>query len=236
MVLSRLGRMMDATRPAFLLHTYYRSSCSARLRIALNLKSIPAEYAYISLYKSEQMSAEHDRLNPSRSVPVLTHLVDDGPSFPITQSTAALEYLDDIFPNRHPLLPPLPKPLERAKVRTLTNVVTNDIQPITNRRIAKAVEALGGDVSAWYKDFMTRGLEAYERIAVKTGGQFSVGDDVSMADICLVPAVWNAEKSGVDLDRLPTVKRIYEALSQLDAVKKAHWSVQADCPEDGSWI
>lgn len=225
-----------AGKPELLLHTYYRSSCSARLRIALNLKGLDAEYAYIHLYKDEQMSEEHEKLNPSRSVPVLTHLVDDGPSFPITQSAAAIEYLEEVFPDRSPLLPPLFRPLDRAKVRVLTNIITNDVQPITNRRIAKAVRRLGADVEAWNMDFMTRGLEAYERIAVKTAGRYSVGDAVSMADVCLVPAIWNAEKSAVDLESLPTVMRIYRALSELKAVKKAHWSMQADCPEDGSWI
>lgn len=220
----------------FLLHTYYRSSCSARLRIALNLKAVPAEYAYVHLYKGEQMSPEYERLNPSRSVPVLTHLVDDGPSFPITQSAAAIEYLDDIFPENAPFFPPSSQPLERAKVRVLTNIITNDVQPITNRRIAKAVTDLGGDVAAWHKDFMTRGLMAYEQIAAKTAGRYSVGDAVSMADICLIPAIWNAEKFDVDLQALPTVMRVYRNLSELDAVKDAHWSVQADCPEDGSWI
>jgi len=134
-------------RPDFLLHTYYRSSCSARLRIALNLKAIPAEYAYVHLFKGEQQSPEHRRLNPSASVPVLTHLVH--PSFPITQSIAALEYLEEIFPDQTPLLPPMSQPFERAKVRTLVNIISNDVQPVTNRRIVQAVGALGGDPQQW---------------------------------------------------------------------------------------
>lgn len=229
-------RADDDSESDFLLHTYFRSSCSARLRIALNLKGIYAEDANVHLYKDEQMSQEHHELNPSGSVPVLTHLAGDGPSFPITQSAAAIEYLEELYPNRAPLLPSLSLPLERAKVSVLTSMITNDVQPITNRRIAQAVVNLGGDVEAWNKDFMSRGLAAYERIAAETAEQYSVGDTVSMADICLVPAIWNAEKSGVELQKLPTVMRIYRALSELEAVKRAHWSAQADCPEDGSWL
>lgn len=142
-------------QPEFLLHTYYRSSCSGRLRIALNLKGIPAKYSYVLLYKDEQFSEEHQHLNPSRSVPVLTHLTREGLSFPITQSVAAIEYLEEVYPDQQPLLPPRTQPLERAKVRTLVNVITNDVQPVTNRRINKAVVELGADPLPWNKLFST---------------------------------------------------------------------------------
>lgn len=122
------------------------------------------------------------------------------------------------------------------KVRTLVNIVSNDIQPMTNRRASKAVTDLGGDPVAWNKDFMTRGLRAYESVISRTAGMYSVGDDVTMADVCLVPAVWGAEKNEVDLASLPTVMRVYNALSQLDAVQKAHWTKQEDTPEDLAWL
>lgn len=225
-----------SSKPDFLLHTYYRSSCSARLRIALNFKGIDAEYAYVLLYKDEQYSDKHSKLNPSRSVPVLTHLVDDGPSFPVTQSVAALEYLEEVYPTRNPLLPPIFQPLERAKVRTLVNIITNDVQPITNRRVTKAVIELGSDPIQWSKHFMTRGLEAYEKVASKTAGKYSVGDAPTLADVCLLPALYAAEKNDVDLNKLPTIVRVYKALSELEAVQKAHWSVQKDTPADMAWL
>ena len=225
------------SKPAFILHTYYRSSCSGRLRIALNLKGIPAEYAYVHLFKGEQQSAKHIELNPSGSVPVLTHLtVDGGVLFPITQSVAALEYLEEIYGDQQPLLPSQSRPLERAKVRTLVNIITNDVQPITNRRITNAVADLGANPTEWSKSFMTRGLQAYETVASKTAGNFSVGDSVSMADVCLVPAIWAAEKNDVELEKLPTIIRVYKALSDLEAVQKAHWSVQTDTPPDQAWL
>ena len=83
---------------------------------------------------------------------------------------------------------------------------------------------------------MTRGLQAYEDVASRTAGKFSVGDKVSMADVCLVPAIWNAEPFGIELESFPTITRIYAALSELEAVQNAHWSVQEDCPEDKSWL
>lgn len=223
-------------QPEFLLHTYYRSSCSGRLRIALNLKGIGAEYAHVLLYKDQQHSSQHMELNPSGSVPALTHLVGDGHTFPITQSVAALEYLDEIYPTQQPLLPPPSQPLERAKVRTLVNIITNDVQPITNRRITKAVAELGADPIQWSKLYMTRGLQAYETIAAKSAGRYSVGDEVTMADVCLIPAVWAAEKHDVELEKLPTAMRVYQALSELEAVQRAHWSVQKDTPEDMAWL
>lgn len=222
--------------PEFLLHTYYRSSCSGRLRIALSLKDIPTEYAYVLLYKDEQHSKKHQDLNPSGSVPVLTHLTEDCRSFPIGQSVAALEYLEDVYPDRNPLLPPVSQPLERAKVRTLVNIITTDVQPITNRRINKGVIGLGADPVKWNKTYMTEGLEAYEKIVAKTAGRYSIGDSVTLADVCLIPAIWAAEKFEVELEQLPTIMRVYRSLSELEAVKRAHWNVQKDMPEDGSWL
>ena len=224
--------------PTFLLHTYYKSSCSGRLRIALNLKGIPAKYVYVHVFHGDQLSEKYKELNPSGTVPVLTHLDEHGNpiSFPITQSTAALEYLEEAYPDQRPLMPPQSKPLERAKVRTLVNIITNDIQPFANRRVVSWVTDLGSNRVEWNKYFMTRGLEAYDKIAAKTSGKYSVGDEVTLADVCLLPAIYAAEKNEVDLEKMPAIIRIYAALSELDAVKDAHWSRQKDCPEDMAWL
>lgn len=223
--------------PQFLLHTYYKSSCSGRVRIALNLKGLQARYIYVNLFQGDQLSDEYKELNPSGTAPVLTHLDRDGKplSFPITQSTAALEYLEEVFPIP-PLLPAASKPLERAQVRTLVNIITNDIQPFANRRVVSWVTELGSNRVEWNKYFMSRGLEAYDKIAAKTSGKYSVGDEVTLADVCLLPAIYAAEKNEVELEKMPTIMRIYEALSQLEAVQEAHWSRQKDCPADMSWL
>ena len=228
--------MDSSSRTWFRLHTYYRSSCSGRLRIALNIKSIPAEYAYVHLGNGEQRSPNYHQVNPSGTVPVLTHLSLAGLEFPITQSIAALEYLEEVFPESRPLLPPQSEPLQRAKVRTLMNVIACDTQPITNRSIGSAVTDLGASHQEWQRKHLGRGLQAYEDIAAGTTGTYSVGDEVSMADVCLVPCVWNAEVYDIDLSKLPTVRRIYGAMMELEAVKKAHWKSQPDTPPDGAWL
>lgn len=192
------------------------------------------EHVYVHLFRGDQHSADHLALNPSGSVPVLTHLQHQ--DFPIGQSIAALEYLEELFPDQGPLLPPLYQPLERSKVRTLVGIICIDVQPVTNRRITTAVSDFGGDSQEWSKSFMTRGLLAYENVALTTAGAFSVGDSVSLADVCLVPAIWTAEKNDVDLGQLPTVMRIYNAMMELAAVQKAHWSRQEDTPNDHAWL
>ena len=232
------GPSTEITKPEFLLHTYYESSCSGRLRIALNLKCIQAKYIYVQLFHGDQLSEQYKELNPSGTVPVLMHLREDGSpvGFPIAQSAAALEYLEEVFPDRRPLMPPGSQPLERAKVRTLINIITNDVQPFSNRRVVSWVTDLGSNRVEWNKHFMTRGLAAYDKIAAGTSGKFSVGDEVTLADVCLLPAIYAAEKNEVELEKMPTIMRIYQTLSKLEAVQNAHWSRQKDCPEDMAWL
>jgi maleylacetoacetate isomerase len=221
--------------PVFHLHSYFRSSCSARLRIACNLKQIPLTYSYINLLSNDQSSESYTKINPSKSVPTLTLAprpdTTSRPVSSITQSLAALEYLEEAFPDRYPLLPPLANQIARAQVRTLANIIACDVQPVTNLRILSRVRALGGDGAIWAKDFMTDGLLAYEAIASSTAGEFSVGDQVSMADVCLVPAVWGAQRWGVDLNQMPVLMRVYENMSRIEEVDRAHWQRQEDTPE-----
>ena len=189
--------------PKVTLHTYFRSSCSARLRIALALKQIPYNPIYINLLKNEQSSSKNSDVNPSSTVPtlIISDPNQDGQDqepVVITQSLAALEYLDEAYPTFGPaLLPPLSKPKERAIARTLAQIVSCDIQPVTNLRILTRVAPFGADRTSWSKDLIETGFEAYEKLALKSAGKFSVGDEISMADLCLVPAVWGAERVGL---------------------------------------
>ncbi|KAI9149879.1 homogentisate 1,2-dioxygenase [Paramyrothecium foliicola] len=218
----------------FVLYTYFRSSCSARLRIALNVKGLSYDSAYVNLLKNEQRQGEYTQVNPSHTVPTLElpRSDHDGPASTITQSVAALEYLEERYPDRKALLPPSSDPFARATVRSLVNIVACDIQPVTNLRILQRVAGHGASREEWAKSLMTEGLVAYEELATKTAGRFSVGDEFTLADVCLVPAVWGAMRFGVDLDALPTVKRIFEEASMIDAVVKAHWKNQEDTPQD----
>lgn len=219
------------------LYTYFRSSCSARLRIALHLKNIPFTPVFVNLLRDEQSTPTHLTINPSGTVPALVINRSTSTSNPatitITQSLAALEYLDEAFPNNGPNL--LPSDSEtRALVRTLSQIIACDIQPVTNLRILKRVAPLGADRAVWSKDLIEDGLRAYEAILSDSGcaGRFSVGDEITMADVCLVPAAWGAERVGVDLSAFPVVQGIVKRLEMEEAVKKGHWQSQPDTPED----
>ncbi|KAL1861202.1 hypothetical protein Plec18170_001717 [Paecilomyces lecythidis] len=214
------------------LHTYFRSSCSGRLRIALNLKSIPYNSIPVNLLKGQQSSESHRALNPLGLVPVLVaHNKDQSSSFAIPQSISALEYLEETHPTPA-LLPPTSNPQERATMRTLVNIIACDVQPVTNLRIQQRVRALGGDGAAWSKELVEAGFGAYEAIAAKSAGKFSVGDQITLADVCLVPACWAAERVNVDISNYPTIKRVLDAMEKEEAVQKAHWRKQGDTPEE----
>ena len=150
----------------------------------------------------------------------------------ITQSLAALEYIEEAFPDTAALLPPSTDPQARAVVRTLANIIACDVQPVTNLRILKRVAPFGVDRADWSKELIEDGFRAYEAIAAGCAGRFSVGDEVTMADVCLIPAVWGAERVGVDLKMYPTIERVARSLEEVDAVKMGHWRTQEDTPEE----
>lgn len=214
------------------LYTYFRSSCSARLRIALHLKNIPFTPVYINLLKNEQSSPAYRAINPSGTVPALVIQHSSSATVTVTQSLAALEYLDEAFPDSKPALLPS-DPETRAIVRQLANIIACDIQPITNLKILMRVAEVGADRAAWSKGFHEDGLRAYEAIVARSAGKFSVGDQITLADVCLVPAAWNAERVGVGLEQFPVTNRIVQALEwEEEAVRKGHWRNQEDTPEE----
>ncbi|KAK5078060.1 hypothetical protein LTR64_003536 [Lithohypha guttulata] len=212
--------------PDYELYTYFRSSCSARVRIAAHLKGIPLKYNYIHLLKNEQQ-------NSDKSVPTLVITESDGTKILIRQSVAILEYFEERHPELLPrLLPPVDRPVKRGQVRDLVNIVACDIQPVTNLRILNKVRPLGAKAEEWQQEFMAAGLDAYEKVARGTAGKFSFGDEVTMADVVLVPAVDGALRFGVDLGRFPVVKRVYETCMGLEAFQKGGWKSQPDTPEE----
>lgn len=207
------------------IYSYFRSSCSARIRIVMGLKGLSFETIPINLLKDEHLSDEHRARNPSMTVPLL---VCPG-NFTIAQSVAALEYLEET----HPDTPTLPSDAKaRAVARSLVNIINADTQPVTNMRIMRLVKPLGQDPAEWNKKLMADGLRAYEASAAKSAGKYSVGDQVTMADACLMPAYWNAERYNVDLSEFPTLNKIAANLNEHPAVKAAHPFRQPDCPAD----
>ncbi|KAF3926954.1 hypothetical protein ABW20_dc0107726 [Dactylellina cionopaga] len=235
---------MSTQQPKIELHTYFRSSCSARIRIALYLKGLTFTPHYVHLVKGEQLSAEYAALNPSATVPTIAFSSQneggEDVSFVLTQSMAILEYLEERFPApEHAALLPS-KAEDRARVRQLCNILACDVQPLTNLKMLKAVKdfarAAGQDPEVagpeWQKRIMTEGIKAYEAVVSNTAGRYSVGDSFSMADVCLVPAIDGAVRFGVDMELFPTVKRVGGELDKVEAVVKGGWRTQGDTPEE----
>ncbi|TQV95084.1 maleylacetoacetate isomerase MaiA [Cordyceps javanica] len=212
----------------YTLYTYFRSSCSGRLRIALNLKQLEWTPVYVNLLKGEQGSDAHRALNPSATVPLLVAHRDG--DLRIGQSMAAIEYLDEKHPDAAALLPADAK--SRAVARALANIIAGDVQPVTNLRILKRLRAIGADAEQWSIELINDGLRAYDETARTSAGRYSVGDDVTIADVALMPAIWGAERFSISLDPYPTVKKIAANLGEHPAFQKAHPFVQPDCPEE----
>ena len=180
------------------LHNYWRSSCSHRVRIALALKQVPYEYVAVNVLHKEHFADAYRARNPMSQVPTLEITEDDGTVHAIAQSLPILEYLDERFPTP-PLLPPASDRWLRARARALAEIVNSGIQPFQNLSTQKAIKALGGDELAWAKRYIADGLAAYEKHARETAGAFSVGDAPTLADCCLVPQLVGARRMGVDL-------------------------------------
>jgi maleylacetoacetate isomerase len=216
----------------YTLYTYFRSSCSARVRIAAHLKGIELEYKYIHLLKNDHHSDTYTSLNPSRSVPTLIVSENGEEEFVIRQSVAILEYFEEAFPDTPRLLPPPADLAARAKVRDLVNIIACDLQPVTNLRIIQRIRPTGIDANEWQQHFMSAGLRAYEMLVSRYAGKYSVGDSVTLADVTLAPAIDNALRYGVDLDQFPVISRLAQEFDQVYAFQKGNWKTQPDTPEE----
>ncbi|KAF2164738.1 hypothetical protein M409DRAFT_67832 [Zasmidium cellare ATCC 36951] len=214
------------------LYTYFRSSCSCRVRTACQLKGTPLSYHYVNLLKGEQQAQPYlDEVNPNGLVPALQVRNASGKTVAtISQSVAILEFLEEAVPSKRSLLPS--DPFQRARVRELVNIVACDIQPPTNLRILKRVNGLGVTNQEWFREYMERPLAAYEKILRDTAGKYSVGDEVSLADVCLVPAIENALRWEVDMAKFPKVMNVFETIRNLPEFRAADWRHQEDTPEN----
>ena len=208
------------------LHGYFRSSAAFRVRIALNLKGLAYDHVSVHLRKGDQKSPAYLGLNPQALVPTL----EDGPHA-LTQSLAIVEYLDETHPK--PALLPA-KPAERARVRALAQIVACDIHPIDNLRVleylAKELKADEAAVGRWFNHWIATGFGGLEATLAKDGatGRFCHGDTPGLADICLVPQVFNSRRYNLDLAPYPTITRIFEACMALPAFDSAQPSRQPD--------
>jgi maleylpyruvate isomerase len=210
---------------------YFRSSAAYRVRIALNLKNIEWQSEIIHLTKNggEQFSEFYQNLNPQSLLPTLE---DDGNYF--TQSLAILEYIEEVYPDP-PLLPTLPT--QRAHVRSIALAVACDIHPINNLRVLKYLtqELKIDEVqkTAWYRHWISTGLGAIETMLTQhpETGKFCHGSSVSLADICLVPQVFNANRFDCDMAAYPTITRINDACISMKEFQQAMPENQPDAEE-----
>ncbi|XP_073465222.1 maleylacetoacetate isomerase isoform X2 [Aquarana catesbeiana] len=212
-----------ATTEKPLLFGYFRSSCTWRVRIALALKGIQYDQQPINLIKDggQQLTDEFKRVNPMLQVPALRI---DGVT--LSQSLAIIEYLEETRPS--PAL--LPRdPVQRARCRMISDHITSGIQPLQNLAVLKKV---GDGSQEWAQHFITRGFQALEQLLQDTAGRYCVGDEVTMADLCLVPQVANADRFKVDMAPYPTISRINQSLMKLEAFQVSHPSRQPDTPPE----
>ena len=205
------------------LYSYWRSSSSWRVRIALRYKRLPFVLNPVHLRDGAQRTLEHRLRNPLGQVPVL--ILKDQST--LTQSMAILEYLEE----RHPTPALLPSdPFLRARVRQLAEVINSGIQPLQNFAVLQRVNQLGGDAHTWARAQITEGMEALEWMVRDSPGPYLAGSFVSLADVLLVPQMYNARRFGCALEDWPRLCTAESAALQLPAFYQSHPAHQPDAP------
>ncbi|MEA3093245.1 MAG: maleylpyruvate isomerase [Caballeronia sp.] len=210
------------------LYSYFRSSAAYRVRIALNLKGLAFEYAPIHLLRDggQQLKPDYRELNPDGIVPTFI----DGDNV-LTQSLAIIEYLDETHPE--PALLP-GTPLDRAFIRSVALQIACEIHPVDNLRILKYLKhtlKVGDEAKdTWYRHWLESGFESLEKRLANDSrvGKLCFGNAPTLADLCLVPQVYNARRFNLDMSRYPTIERIADHAAQIDAFARAAPGQQPD--------
>lgn len=231
------------------LHNYWRSSASHRVRIGLALKGLAYEYVAVNIVKDGQHADAYRAKNPMAQVPTLEVTEDDGTVWTITQSLPILEYLDERWPAPW-LLPPatadaIDPALQakharqmwwlRARARAMAEVINSGIQPLQNLSVTRAIKKLGADDAAWPRSFIATGLAAYEQLVRDTYAaagdpdvEFSAGQAPTIADCCLIPQLASARRFGVDYSQHELLVRIEKHCLALPAFANAAPEQQPD--------
>ena len=208
------------------LYTYFRSSAAYRVRIALNLKGLAYESAPVDLRPAEHRQPDYLARNPQGLIPA----IQEGAAV-ISQSLAIIEYLEEMHP-QPPLLPR--SPLDRARVRSMALAVACDIHPLNNLRVLNYLRSpLGQDATAvdtWYRHWVAEGFRALEEEAKRASGDglHMFGSAVTLADICLVPQMFNARRFKCDVEPFPTLRSICAELETVPAFASAAPAAQPD--------
>jgi maleylacetoacetate isomerase/maleylpyruvate isomerase len=205
------------------LHSAWRASAPYRVRIGLNLKGLAYDIAPVDLVGSQHHEAAYAALNPQRLLPTLEV---DGRA--LTQSLAILEWLDETVPEPR-LLPA--DPFDRAVVRAMAEIVACDIHPVNNLRILRALSGLGVEEparNAWVTRWIVDGFTALEPMIAEHGQGFAFGDAPGLADCCLIPQLYNAERFKVDLAPFPAIRAVAARAAEHPAIAAAHPNLQPD--------
>jgi maleylacetoacetate isomerase len=206
------------------LYNYFRSSASYRVRIALALKGLPYDYKPVHLAKNEHLAESYGAVSASRLVPLLR----DGDHM-LTQSLAIMEYLDETHPEP-PLLPKLPA--ERARVRALALDIACEIHPLNNLRVlrylVRDMKVSEDDKDRWYRHWVETGLEVVERQLAAQPATYCHGNTPTIADCCLVPQIFNAQRFNCRTEHIPQTMRVFDACMKLPAFSKTQPS---ECPD-----
>ncbi len=207
------------------LHNYWRSSASHRVRIALEVKQLAFDYAIINILKRDQFSDAYRGMNPMAQVPTLVLTDDDGQAHTLIQSLPILEFLEERFPAT-PLLPK--DPYRRRHIRALCEIINTGIQPLQNLSVTHAIKALGHDTQAWAQSYIVPGLTAFESEAKKSAGLFCAGEALSFADCFLIPQLASSRRFGVEVERFPLLLEIEARCLALPAFQRAAPDQQPD--------
>lgn len=209
------------------LSSYWRSSSAWRVRIGLHWKGLPFEYRAVNLLEGAQFSGDHRARSAMNQVPVL-EVEEGGRTARLSQSVAVLEWLEERFPAR-PLLPA--DPIGRARVRMIVEDVNSGIQPFQNASTLKWLrERLPGGDAPWIQRFLSAGMASLEEAVRDGAGRFCHGDEVTLADLYVVPQLYGARRFGLDVSSLPTLLRVEEACRALEPFARSEPDRQPDAP------
>lgn len=206
------------------LYGYFRSSAAYRTRIAFNLKGVPVDLAFVSLLKGEQKSADYTNKNPQGLIPALE--TEQGV---LSQSMAIMEWLEVEHP-KPSLLPG--DSWQQAQIRAFAFSIACDIHPLNNLRVLKYITgelgASEAQKNAWYAHWIQTGFAALELSVKRHGGKFCFGNNPTLADVCLIPQIYNAERFNVDLSAYPALMAVYQHCNSLPAFADAKPEHQPD--------
>lgn len=214
--------MSSKAKAELRLYGYWRSSASWRVRWAFELKKLAYEYVPVNILAGDNKKPEHLARNPMGALPVL----DTGRGVLLSESLAIMEWLEEEF-RGYSLYPG--SALDRAQVRALCEIVNSGIGPLQTPRAQNRHSSNADERAAWAKDFIRQGLHTYDRLSARERGAFSFRDDVSAADLCLVPQLYNARRYGIDLaQEFPELGAIYERCMATPECLKASPEKQID--------